>query len=749
MRTRNCLAVLPILVLLFLASGNASAGTDGSLPSGKRLVIPAWKWSASADDGAALPGFDDSAWAEVPAGGKLGPVEPGTTFWLRARLPSSDVAGLLPGSGDSLYFLTGMAGCVFDAYANGSLIGSHGRTSPRYDIRRTHSEAFLVEGGLLSGDGSLVLALRCSYLGTTLVLPPYALGDGAAAAYETGDRNFWNGEFYTMLAALCAFLGFYFLALFAGKRQALDNLWFGVSLVLLAFYFYEMGARFLPWGGPVLSALARASLPASIIFLYRFFSRFFAFKEHRALDIAAMILAFAFYPAFLAVRNDEAVSTLVFNLGLLPIALTLVFGIVAAISAVRRRRVEAIPLLVGMFFGSYFAVHDIYYQALGKVPFAWLQGLTFFFLDAAIFVMLSMRQALLSRQLEELAGELEQGKNELESSLHRLVEAGEAVAEIGRELGSAVGSVAASTEISARRSSGVGEEAERLASSAEEADALVTDFLASIGRVNARLAEEAAGIQRTATAAGQLQAGIKSSATSIDRTSEFADSLAGLTTDGQRAADALAGAMDRIAESARGIGEVVDAVNEFAERTNLLAMNASIEAAHAGQAGKGFGVIAGEVKKLAAAQGERATRISSLARDIGKRLAEAAGDADLVRASLRRIAEDAKDASLRMQEAKASAGEQAAASLEVREAMESLSGSVAAIRDEAENQAGYSEAVRKAVGAMVAGAEGARGSAAAIAREGAEIARAVRDLRALADRSLSLTEDLKRGSRRA
>jgi methyl-accepting chemotaxis protein len=59
--------------------------------------------------------------------------------------------------------------------------------------------------------------------------------------------------------------------------------------------------------------------------------------------------------------------------------------------------------------------------------------------------------------------------------------------------------------------------------------------------------------------------------------------------------------MQRLAESSKAIGEIVELISSIAEQTNLLALNATIEAAHAGAAGKGFGVVAGEVKDLARA----------------------------------------------------------------------------------------------------------------------------------------------------
>lgn len=723
-------------ILLGLAAEDAS-----------RLAVPGWKWSSDVPASGleeAAPAFDDSSWQEAAAGSNLKPLAPDSVFWLRAKVGAGELAAL-QGEKKAVYFLSDVSGCVFDLYVEGVYLGSRGRTSPTYDVRRNHADAFLIPASLTEGKGEICLALRCVYHGSSYTLPSYMLGNEAAMIRDVKARSFFNGTVNAMLAILCAFIGFYFFALFLATPQSRENLYFGASLVLLSLYFIDMGASHLPFGGPVFHAIAWASLPASTLVLYCFLASFFGLKRKRGLEYAALAGAGASYLAFLAFSGDETKGGLVFLVGLIPIFAILVYAVLASLIAVRKGKREAWPLLVGIGIGFSFAIHDIVYQVQGRSPFAWLQGLTFFLLDVAIFVMLSMRQSMVDRQVRGLARELEDGKTELETSVRRLAVAGEGAASIGLELEKAAGAATASTEVSAKRTAEVETEAERLASIARESDKVIASFLESISRVDEKLADQAAQIERTAAAAVELVAGVESFAANIDKTADFASGLAGLTADGEKAADAMNVAMARVSESIRGIGEVVDSVNEFADRTNLLAMNASIEAAHAGQAGKGFGVIAGEVKHLAQSQGERAGQIAVLARDVQLRLDEGGREAENLHLSLRHIAEEAKLAALRMSEAKSGATEQAAAAGEVREAMEGLSVTVGAIREESRRQGSYSQQVRESVASMVRRAEEARESARVIAAQGSEIARTVRDLRELAARSLALTEELRSG----
>jgi methyl-accepting chemotaxis protein len=120
-------------------------------------------------------------------------------------------------------------------------------------------------------------------------------------------------------------------------------------------------------------------------------------------------------------------------------------------------------------------------------------------------------------------------------------------------------------------------------------------------------------VQTVAAATEQMSASIREIAEGASEAARVADAAAALSI-------TTSDAVTKLGASSAEVGEVLAFINTIAEQTNLLALNATIEAARAGEAGKGFAVVASEVKELAH---ETAKATEDIARRIGTIQADA------------------------------------------------------------------------------------------------------------------------------
>jgi len=100
----------------------------------------------------------------------------------------------------------------------------------------------------------------------------------------------------------------------------------------------------------------------------------------------------------------------------------------------------------------------------------------------------------------------------------------------------------------------------------------------------------------------------------------------------------------RLGESSQEIGSIVELINDIAEQTNILALNAAIQAASAGEAGRGFAVVADEVQRLAERSASATKRIETLVQTIQSDTNEAVSSMEQTTAEVvagARLAEDA------------------------------------------------------------------------------------------------------------
>ncbi len=134
--------------------------------------------------------------------------------------------------------------------------------------------------------------------------------------------------------------------------------------------------------------------------------------------------------------------------------------------------------------------------------------------------------------------------------------------------------------------------------------------------------QQAASLEEAAAALEEITANIKGNTETTSRMSILAKEVTSSASNGLSLANSTAVAMDEIDNQVKAINESIEVIDQIAFQTNILSLNAAVEAATAGEAGKGFAVVAQEVRNLASRSAEAANEIKTLVENATSKASE-------------------------------------------------------------------------------------------------------------------------------
>lgn len=576
------------MALFFLPLHLGAAELDSIIPS-------AWSWSSGGNASESLDGQFPLLVQTAKPEGADGGISLESKFSL-----SSGWSGPL---GIVLY--KNNMSCK--VYVNDVYIDTLGRPGPNFFFQPYITRGVQIPEPLLKPENTLKLELWNDT--GTYKLRMLDFMDETQYRTSMNKFNFLDVQLPRFATILLLFVAVYSMFMYINYRKKRESFFLSFGALFFAIYLLNVSAFDAPLPYTILKAFFYSCFPLAVIFLFRFFRVFLKIKTSDRVMWIITGIGIVFALGYYAQRNTAALDSWHSIMILYPVS-AIVYASVGVVSSLRRGEREQLPILVGLLAAIVFSGYDIYYFMLDLTPFILLQGIGFMCLILGTFYSFSQEIADKNRKCEEYALDMEINKDTRDALFAQIQHDSDKSEIIGASLDESVERVGA---LVTQYLVSVDQINQNLAIQSEQVSSNkhnIEEIFSSLEQTSEMVRQHESLVQITVKNIRELTEGIHRTDTLVKDSGKTLKQLSDVCLAADKDVAESARFVDDLASYSQNINEIVKSIGDIAEQTNILSINAAIEAARSGQMGKGFAVVAGEIRSLATKSGTSASQIN-------------------------------------------------------------------------------------------------------------------------------------------